>query len=74
MRHFVINPLQKYDKVIICAMFLCRLFFGFLLELHFALLLYGFASNLEAKQIVCFYIDTFSFGAKSASLISLSSR
>ena len=23
MRHFVINPLQKYDKVIICAMFLC---------------------------------------------------
>ena len=21
--HFVINPLQKYDKVIICAMFLC---------------------------------------------------
>lgn len=24
MCHFVINPLQKYDKVIMCAMFLCR--------------------------------------------------
>ena len=23
MCHFVINPLQKYDKVIMCAMFLC---------------------------------------------------
>lgn len=26
--------------------------------------LYDFASNLEAKQIVCFYIDTFSFVLK----------
>ena len=74
MRHFVINPLQKYDKVIICAMFYVVLLFGFLLELHFVLLLYGFTSNLEAKQTVYFYIDTFSFETKSVSLISLSSR
>ena len=38
------------------------------------LLLYGFTSKLEAKQTVCFYIDTISFGTKSVSLISLSSR
>ena len=32
-------------------------------------LLYGFASNLKAKQTVCFYIDTFSFGAKPKSVV-----
>ena len=74
MCHFVANPLQKYDKVIICAMFYVVLLFVFLLGLHFVLLLYGFTFKLEAKQTVCFYIDTISFGTKSVSLISLSSR
>ena len=50
------------------------LLLGLLLGLHFVLLLYGFTSKLEVKQTVCFYIDTISFGTKSASLISLSSR
>ena len=57
-----------------CNVFCVVLLFGFLLELHFVLLLYGFTSNLEAKQTVYFYIDTFSFETKSVSLISLSSR
>lgn len=50
------------------------LLFVFLLGLHFVLLLYGFTFKLEVKQTVCFYIDTISFGTKSVSLISLSSR
>ena len=50
------------------------LLLGLLLGLHFVLLLYGFTSKLKAKQTVCFYIDTISFGTKSVSLISLSSR
>ena len=45
------------------------LLFEFLLRLRFVSLLYGFASNLKAKQTVCFYIDTFSFGAKPKSVV-----
>ena len=42
-------------------------------------MLYDFASNLEAKQIVCFYIDTFSFhlnrqGLSPCQLVNLSTR